>query len=69
MKNYKFTPTTKEALEEITRMRSERKNLIFYNQKSPKENILQSLVFGISFVFCSVFTAAILTLIISLLNY
>ena len=45
------------------------KRSIFYNQKSLKENILQSLAFGISFMFCGTFAAAIITLIINLLNY
>jgi len=78
MKNHKFTLSSNQEINLANKgliyqngkeVFPKAKKSIFYNQKTLKENILQSLSFGISFIFCAVFTAAIITLVINLLNY
>jgi len=78
MKNHKFTLSPNQEInlankgliyQNGKKVFPKAKKSIFYNQKSLKENIFKSLSFAVSFIFCAVFTAAILTLIINFLNY
>jgi len=78
MKNYKFTLSPNQEINLANKgliyqngkavFNKAKKDSIFYNKKTLKENILNTFIFGISFMFCSTFICGIIILITNFLK-